>query len=489
MRQRTIRHRLIGWTEPAAAFEALHGTSENAFWLDGGVGAVSGRSYVGASSSVATSSVADGTVTLSPSGRVLDGSILGFLRSRLPSTGEAPVGTNADVGRDADPDADPDAVGVPLGWVGWLGYELRAQTMSAPSGRVRAREAPRPDAAFLEVDRLVCFDHAAGVVELVALGDSWTGELCAWRDHTAAALGAAGRSAATVSPDRPSAGPRLAGSGIAAIWFDSDEEYLAKIAACQHAIQEGEAYQLCLTTQVAVDTRPDPLATWLRLRAASPSHHGGFLRIGGVSLLSSSPEQFLSLDAHGVLESKPIKGTRARGETAGDDERLRAELMASEKERAENLMIVDLMRNDLGRVCELGSVTVPSLLQVESYAQVHQLVSRVRGILAPGRHPVDAIEACFPAGSMTGAPKLRATEILDALEGRARGLYAGAFGYVGFDGTLDLAMVIRSIVLDADGASIGAGGGITSSSVPGEELAEVKLKAAALLAVLGAAAE
>ena len=167
------------------------------------------------------------------------------------------------------------------------------------------------------------------------------------------------------------------------------------------------------------------------------------------------------------------------------DEELRFELESSEKERAENLMIVDLMRNDIGRVAAVGSVTVTSLLAVESYAHVHQLVSTVRGVLADGLTGIDAIAACFPAGSMTGAPKRSATLILDSLEQRARGIYSGAFGYVGLDGAIDLAMVIRSIVVDGAGSTVGTGGGITALSVPGEELAEARLKAAALLRVLG----
>ena len=209
------------------------------------------------------------------------------------------------------------------------------------------------------------------------------------------------------------------------------------------------------------------------------------MRVDDVTLISASPEQFLTV-RDGVVESRPIKGTRPRGETPADDRRLLHELESSGKERAENLMIVDLMRNDIGRVAEVGSVTVPTLLAVETYAHVHQLVSTVRGRLASGKHPVDAIVACFPAGSMTGAPKSRAVEVLDHLEQRARGIYSGAFGYVGVDGTVDLAMVIRSIVLDADGATIGAGGGITALSDPVEEIAEVRLKAAALLRALGA---
>ena len=264
-------------------------------------------------------------------------------------------------------------------------------------------------------------------------------------------------------------------------------EYLANIAACQEAIREGEAYQLCLTTEAEVEGAFDPVEVYARLRAQSPSHHGALLRIGGVSLLSSSPERFLEVDpgAGAIVRTHPIKGTRPRAPDAASDARLRDELLASEKERAENIMIVDLMRNDLARVSEPGSVTVPSLLDVESYAQVHQLVSSIEGRLRAGLDGIDAIAACLPAGSMTGAPKQRATEILDTLEQRARGLYAGAFGYLGRDGRVDLAMTIRSIVLDERGATIGTGGGITALSVPAEEIAEARLKAAALLAALG----
>jgi anthranilate synthase component 1 len=185
------------------------------------------------------------------------------------------------------------------------------------------------------------------------------------------------------------------------------------------------------------------------------------------------------------VRTRPIKGTRPRGATVAADLELRAELEASEKERAENVMIVDLMRNDLGRVCEVGSVEVRHLLAVESYAQVHQLVSTVEGRLRDELGAVDAVAACFPAGSMTGAPKLSAMRILHRLEGGPRGAFAGCFGYLALDGTAELAMVIRSIHFSAGVARIGAGGGITALSVPREELEEVRVKARAPLAAAG----
>jgi anthranilate synthase component 1 len=432
--------------DPSAVFATLCGDRDEVFWLDSGA---QGISYLGAGIPV----------------EVDADSVWEMLRA-----------ASADPARDfavADDGAaaDSEALAFRLGLVGWLGYELRALT----TGATVTRPSRYPDAAFLRVDRAIAIDGATGQAELLALGSSWSGELAIWRDTVAALAGAS----APVPHDPNPAAPAIAS------WHETDAEYLANIEACQRAIREGEAYQLCLTSEAEVPGRFDPFEVYLRLRASSPTHHGGLIRIGGVSLLSASPERFLDIDPDGLVRTRPIKGTRPRASDPGQDAALAAELLASEKERAENLMIVDLMRNDLARVCELGTVAVTELLQVESYAQVHQLVSTVTGRLAAGRTAVDAVEACFPAGSMTGAPKRRATEVLDALERRPRGLYAGCFGYFGRDGRVDLAMTIRSIVLDDRGATVGAGGGITALSVPADELAEAKLKAAALLAALG----
>ena len=428
-----LRHPLGRWVEPAQAWASLLADEPNSFWLDSGQDA--GVSYLGAGS------------------RTLSGpDVFAALKADLATWTIA----------------DDAGHGFSLGWVGWLGYELRATTLGTPV----TRTSRYPVSALMFADRALAFDHDTREVTLLALGSAWEGELADWRTATLAALGVHHQLPVHVASD----------AGVS--WADGDERYLALISECQAAIHSGEAYQLCLTTEASVDVRPDPFAAYLALRAASPAHHGGLLRFGDVALLSSSPEQFLSVTPDGVVQSKPIKGTRARGRTPESDEALKAELLASDKELAENLMIVDLMRNDIGRVSEIGSVEVPSLFAVESYPQVHQLVSTVRGRLLPGLDAVDAVVACFPAGSMTGAPKRNATLLLDALENRARGIYSGAFGYFGLDGRVDLAMVIRSIVLDPSGATVGAGGGITALSVPREELAEVSLKAAALLAVL-----
>jgi para-aminobenzoate synthetase component I len=440
---RLLRSPFTRWVDPGAAFVALFGGDTDVVWLDSGPEATSGRSYLGRASSVVTSDDAD------------TDTVLEFLRAELAASA---------VRGDGD--------GFALGWVGWIGYETRFETQAIP----RNRSSPYPDAAFAFLDRAIEFDHGSGEVTLLALGDDWTGGVGQWRDEVVAALDGASNISGTVTPSR---GP------VEGHWRDSDAEYLAKVLACQAAIAAGDAYLLCLTTEVSIDVRPDPVATYLALRASSPSHHGALLRIGDLALLSASPEQFLTISPAGAIESRPIKGTRPRGEDADSDALLGAELASSEKERAENLMIVDLMRNDIGRVSRIGSVEVPSLLTVESYAHVHQLVSTIRGQLDDGLVGMDAVVACFPAGSMTGTPKSSATRILDSLEGAPRGIYSGAFGYFGLDGRIDLAMVIRSIVLSPTGATIGAGGGITAMSVPEDELAEVKLKAEALLRVLG----
>jgi anthranilate/para-aminobenzoate synthase component I len=320
-----------------------------------------------------------------------------------------------------------------------------------------------PDVVLLECDRLWAFDHAADTETTILSTDR------------------------PVIPPPPPSGGRAAPPAV--IWRHDRPAYLDAIAASQAAIARGDAYQICLTNEARVSDPGDPLETYLRLREANPAPFGGFMRAAGVTIASCSPEQFLRLDADGTVTTRPIKGTRPRGDDAAHDARLAAELASDEKERAENLMIVDLMRNDLGRVARLGSVDVAGLFAVESFASVHQLVSTVTAELAEGRDAVDLLTAAFPAGSMTGAPKYSAMSILHALERGPRGAYSGAFGWIGADGALDLAMIIRTIVFAHDEARIGTGGGITALSRPDEEVAETLLKAAPLLAAFGLPAE
>lgn len=381
------------------------------------------------------------------------------------------------------------------GWVGWCDYETGAAAAGAP---VAADGAAGE--SWLRVTQALAYDHATRRLwALDPLGrtgdaDRWADDLVAAAEGPAAEGSVAEGPAAEGSVADGAAAERAVTEGPVVEGFasrprvharHSPAAYAALIERCRELIRAGIAYQLCLTTRFTVPGGHDGVEVYRRLRAATPAHHGGFLRIGGRTLLSASPEQFLHAEG-GVIRTRPIKGTRPRGADAAADAALADELARDVKERAENVMIVDLMRNDLSQVCVPGSIRVDGLWQVESYPAVHQLVSTVSGTAAPGTTLDALLTAAFPAGSMTGAPKLSAMTRLHELEGGARGVYAGCFGHVGLDGTVDLAMVIRSIVIDGEEAAVGAGGGITWRSVAAAEVAEVATKARAPLAALGA---
>ncbi|MDZ5619209.1 anthranilate synthase component I family protein [Nocardioides sp. HM23] len=268
-------------------------------------------------------------------------------------------------------------------------------------------------------------------------------------------------------------------------------DYEAAFAAVQEHLHAGNSYEVNLTHRLRVASDTDPASAYLRLRSLNPAPYAGFLQHSVPGrldangwLLSSSPERYALVTADRFLETKPIKGTTARGSTPAEDEAARERLATDPKFRAENLMIVDLLRNDLSQVCEVGSVEVPVLMEVESYTSVHQLVSTVRGRMRDDVTTVGALRALFPAGSMTGAPKLRTMEIIDAVEATPRGAYAGAFGWVSGDGRADLGVVIRSLLTAGDGYLLGTGGGITVDSDVADEYAETRWKAERLLRAL-----
>lgn len=259
-------------------------------------------------------------------------------------------------------------------------------------------------------------------------------------------------------------------------------QYEEAVRACQREITEGETYEACLTGKLTAPVTPDPLVLYSCLRARNKAPYAALVRLGPASALCcSSPERFLSVSSSGVIESRPIKGTRPRGVDEAEDNEIRAELRACVKDVAENLMVVDLVRSDLSRVCLPGSVHVPKLFSVETYATVHQMVTVVRGKLQEGACAVAAVEHTFPMGSMTGAPKTRTVQILEEIEGGARGVYSGTLGYFSVNGAADLAVIIRTAHVTPQGVTVGAGGAITILSDPSEEWREMLLKARAVV--------
>jgi para-aminobenzoate synthetase len=317
-------------------------------------------------------------------------------------------------------------------------------------------------------DRLVAIDHQEDRTYLVALAGAGDGPAAErWLEETSTAVAAL---PTLPAPEEPPA------ERIDLELERPRELYLEDIQTCQALLEAGESYELCLTNRAVGAPLADPFLLYRRLRRVNPAPFAAFLRFGDLAVLSSSPERFLRVGPDGRVEAKPIKGTCRRGPTPAADAFLAEKLRRDAKSRAENITIVDLLRNDLGKVCEFGSVEATALFDVETYATVHQLVSTVSGRLRPGLTALDCIRACFPPGSMTGAPKLRTMEILDELEGTARGVYSGAIGYFGLDGAAELSVAIRAIVAEPDRTTVGAGGAIVLDSIPEEEYAEMVLK-------------
>lgn len=355
------------------------------------------------------------------------------------------------------------------GFVGYFGYELKTEC-----GAEQVHHSPLPDAMFLLADRTIAIDHQEKTIYLLCLiekgktaqAEAWFEEIKSQLDH--------------LNP-LPDIVPAPHQKPVIFRLSRSHSTYISDIQQCLHEIREGETYQVCLTNKIQTEITPDPLKLYRILRRINPAPYSAFFRFSDVAIACSSPERFLRIDRQGGVETKPIKGTRRRGETTAEDFILRERLRNSEKDRAENLMIVDLLRNDLGRVCEVGSVCVPKLMEVETYATVHQLVTTIHGHLLPNLQAVDCIRAAFPGGSMTGAPKIRTLQIIDRLEQEARGIYSGTIGFLGLNGSADLNIAIRTAILTPEGTSIGVGGGIVALSDPELEYEEMLLKAQALI--------
>jgi para-aminobenzoate synthetase len=341
-----------------------------------------------------------------------------------------------------------------------------------------------PDAVLMLANRLIAVDHVRHRTHLLAIGAGDAAGAERWLDE-----------AEEVTRDVLAGPPAAVTLAEPAFGEPSDshvrfrcgrgrEQYLADIARSQAELAAGESYEVCLTDQISTDASPDPFDLYRNLRRSNPAPFASYLKLGEVAVVSSSPERFLSVDRERRVEARPIKGTTSRAADPAEDAALKAELTSDEKTYAEHLMIVDLLRNDLGIVCEVGSVAVPELMVVEDYATVHQLISTVEGTLPANRSAVECAHACFPGGSMTGAPKLRTMEIIDDIEAEARGVYSGAIGYFGLDGVMDLSIVIRTIVMRPGRTTIGAGGAIVMQSDPEDEFDEILLKARAPMAAI-----
>eukprot|EP00250_Pteridium_aquilinum_P020139 c24719_g1_i1 orf=196-3204(-) len=420
-----------------------------------------------------------------------------------------------------------DSEGLPFdfwgGYVGYLGYELKAEC----GARFNQHNSKLPDACYFFIDQFIAVDHSNNDVYAVVLyqetpntqmdnlfddtkrnggnvpskGYKNIGSISgprlssatsseqlsaqAWVKETLKKVHELVEGGRDMSIERRYSS-LLATSSLGSINTDSHfviaksrKQYMEDVEACLAYIRDGESYELCLTTQLQKRVNSlDALGLYLTLRKMNPAPYAAWLHFGPEELCicCSSPERFLRLDQRGVIEAKPIKGTIPRGRSPAEDEALRSKLQYSEKDQAENLMIVDLLRNDLGRVCKPGSVHVPSLMAVESYATVHTMVSTVRGIKRPDATSIDCVRASFPGGSMTGAPKLRSMELLDSLECSPRGVYSGSIGFFSVNSSFDLNIVIRTLVIHKGVASIGAGGAIVALSDPGDEYEEMLLK-------------
>jgi para-aminobenzoate synthetase component I len=381
------------------------------------------------------------------------------------------------------------------GAVGYLGYELLYQLEAIPD---TGRDEPELPDVELSFCRLVfAHDRLSGAAWLLATGfgedpaaaeaDART-RIASGRERLAS-LGPSRPAPAALEPAKPSTRPRLreqdlARHGVRA-WVDRPG-YLAAIAEVQRNIAAGNVFEVCLTQRFDLEFGGSGLTLYAALRRANPAPMAAYLRTPHVELLSASPERCVAVDRAGVVETRPIKGTRPRDPDPRRDAALRAELAGASKDRAENLMIVDLARNDLGKVCRFGTVEVTRLCAIEAYPFTWQMVSTIRGQL-DDRHrhdPVAVLRAVFPGGSMTGAPKVEAMKIIDRLEPSKRGVFSGAIGYIDYDGAMDWSIVIRTFVKRGDRLSFHVGGAIVADSDPAEEYQETLDKAAGLIAAL-----
>ena len=472
----SVYTRLLGEEfTPVGLYHQLCGQRPGTFLLESAEGGTWGRySFVGVSAA-ATLSVADGLAQWTWSGRPIE---------HLPAGGD-PLQVLAQTLEQLATPREPGLPPLVSGMVGYLGYDIVRRLEKLPDAN--PDDLGIPELGMLLVSDMAVLDHHTGEVWLVAnainfddrperAADAYADAVARVEAMVAALQEPATPLLAVVDADRPA--PQVVRQRTA-------EEYQAAVAAAIEEIRAGDAFQIVPSQRFEVDCPADPLDVYRVLRLKNPSPYLYFLRMPGFAIVGSSPEALVSV-ADGHATTHPIAGTRPRGSTAEADAALEAELLADPKEAAEHLMLVDLGRNDLGRVCVPGSVTVVEFMKVRRYSHVMHLEAAVTGTLAAGQTALAATLACFPAGTLSGAPKVRAMEIIDDLEVSRRGLYGGVVGYFDFAGNSDTAIAIRTALVKDGRAYVQAGAGVVADSVPAREDEETSNKAAA---VLGAVSE
>ncbi len=362
------------------------------------------------------------------------------------------------------------------GAVGYLGYETvrRFERLPSPPPDPLAL----PESVFMFVDRLLIFDHATRKIKVISHAHLDGDTDSAYQAATQKIDELIKRLERPLDPQPLTLETPTEPAQISSNF--SREEFEASVEKARHYIIAGEAIQIVLSQRLSRRTNAHPLNIYQALRGINPSPYMFFLDFKDFQIIGSSPE-ILVKAVNGTVTTRPLAGTRPRGKNKAEDARLEKELRNDEKERAEHIMLVDLGRNDIGRVSSAGTVSVSELMEVERYSHVMHLVTNVEGKLRPDLTPLDALHACFPAGTVSGAPKIRAMEIIAELEPDKRGPYAGCVGYFGFSGNMDTAITIRTIVLSKGVAHVQAGAGIVYDSVPSREYEETLNKARALL--------
>jgi len=383
------------------------------------------------------------------------------------------------------------------GLVGYFGYDLVRRLEDLPDAP--PDDLGLPEMAFLLADTVLVFDHLKHTITVVANAfvegrdvdgpyERAVARIAAVKEKLQAPLPASAYGLAEAHEVEPGAGGAAAGGPRPVTSSMTREQYESGVARIRDYIYAGDAFQVVLSQRFSTPVDVSPFAVYRGLRAVNPSPYMYYIAFDDFALCGSSPEPLITVQGDNV-ETRPIAGTRRRGADAAEDRRLVADLRADEKERAEHVMLVDLGRNDLGRVCAPGTVRVDEFMGMELYSHVIHMVSSVRGTLADGATPTDALKASFPAGTVSGAPKVRAMQIVDELETVRRGPYAGAIGYLSYGGDLDTCICIRTVVVKDGVAHVQAGAGIVADSDPAREYEETQHKAAALLRAIELAHE